>query len=113
MPQRSNPPTEATGQSLNNHFTAIPREVDAPSEENAEFLEPASEESARELGYTDENGKAVAIARADKKGHPTDAYTDIGEGRSSVVKPSDTLDKPLRLLANGLIHPWKIAAAKT
>lgn len=43
-------------------------------------------QDAIESGYTDEAGQAVDKAKKDKKGSPTGAWTDIGAGRSSVVK---------------------------
>jgi hypothetical protein len=41
---------------------------------------------AKALGYVGADGKAVSMAKPDVKGSPTGAYTDIGAGRSSVVK---------------------------
>lgn len=52
----------------------------------ASDLTEANERDARISGYTDENGKAVDRAKPDVKGSPTGAFTDIGAGRSSVVK---------------------------
>ncbi|MES3036480.1 MAG: hypothetical protein V4736_01115 [Bdellovibrionota bacterium] len=42
-------------------------------------------QDAKESGYTDEEGKAVDMAKQDVKGSPTGAYTDIGAGRSSAI----------------------------
>lgn len=42
---------------------------------------------AKESGYVGKNGKAVSMAKPDVVGSPTGAFTDIGAGRSSVVKP--------------------------
>ena len=42
---------------------------------------------AKVSGYVGKNGKAVSMARQDVEGSPTGAFTDIGAGRSSVVKP--------------------------
>lgn len=41
---------------------------------------------AKASGYTDEEGKAVSKSKENVKGSPTGAYTDIGAGRSSVVR---------------------------
>jgi hypothetical protein len=56
----------------------------------------ANLKDAKTSGYTDENGKAVSKAKSDKEGSPTGAFTDIGEGRSSVVKrhSKDITDEP-------------------
>ena len=43
-------------------------------------------EDAKASGYTDENGNAISKAVHDVEGSPTGAFTDIGAGRSSVVK---------------------------
>ena len=55
---------------------------------DSEMMEygPMNEEDAIESGYTDESGHAVEMAKPDVKGSPTGAWTDIGAGRSSVVK---------------------------
>jgi hypothetical protein len=45
-----------------------------------------NEKDAQESGYTDQNGHAVSLAKKDKPGSPTGAYTDVGAGRSSVVQ---------------------------
>lgn len=42
---------------------------------------------ARISGYVGKNGKAVSMAKPDVQGSPTGAFTDLGAGRSSVVKP--------------------------
>jgi len=41
---------------------------------------------AKESGYIGKSGKAVSIAKPDVEGSPTGAFTDVGAGRSSVVK---------------------------
>ncbi len=57
-----------------------------------------NEKDARESGYTDENGKAVDMARENKRGSPTGAFTDIGAGRSSVVvKKSEARQPPSKM----------------
>jgi hypothetical protein len=43
-------------------------------------------EDAIVSGYIGRDGKAVSMARRDVEGSPTGAYTDIGAGRSSVVR---------------------------
>ncbi len=43
-------------------------------------------EDAQISGYTDEEGNAVSKALPDVEGSPTGALTDIGAGRSSVVR---------------------------
>jgi hypothetical protein len=51
-----------------------------------------NEKDARNSGYIDDQGHAKSMAKKDKPGHPTGAYTDVGAGRSSVVhKESDKL----------------------
>ena len=42
---------------------------------------------AKASGYVGKDGKAVSMAKPDVEGSPTGAFTDIGAGRSSVVKP--------------------------
>lgn len=74
-------------------YTAIPKSLnsaaietgDADLVENQFEFGEASEEEAREAGYIGEDGKAVDMAKPDKPGSPTGAFTDIGAGRSSVV----------------------------
>lgn len=41
---------------------------------------------AKASGYVGKNGKAVSMAKPDVVGSPTGAFTDIGAGRSSVVR---------------------------
>lgn len=53
----------------------------------------ANLEDAKISGYTDENGNAVEMAKPDVKGNPTGALTDIGAGRSSVVKSNPSTKK--------------------
>lgn len=74
-------------------YTAIPKSMNSAAvetgdidlvESQIEFGE-ANEDEAREAGYIGEDGKAVDMAKPDKEGSPTGAFTDIGAGRSSVV----------------------------
>jgi hypothetical protein len=86
--------TEKLEPTFNGNFTAKPKprpvitepllNSEGPSEE-MEYGE-MNLEDAIESGYTDEEGHAIEIAKPDKEGSPTGAYTDIGAGRSSVVK---------------------------
>ena len=69
-------------ESLNSNLTAAPH--DAP-DELIDYGD-MNERDARLSGYTDSEGHAVSMARKDVKGHPTNALTDIGAGRSSVVR---------------------------
>jgi hypothetical protein len=66
----------------NSSFTALPKE---PPGEEIEYGE-MTEREARESGYINDSGRAVEITRKDIKGSPTNAFTDIGAGRSGVVK---------------------------
>jgi hypothetical protein len=78
--------------SLNDGLTAQPKN-DASSETETAFdTENASVESARASGYTDAKGRAKDMAKPDKQGSPTGAYTDVGAGRSSAVTHK-TLEK--------------------
>ncbi|MBC7421206.1 MAG: hypothetical protein H7328_10805 [Bdellovibrio sp.] len=52
-----------------------------------------NEKDAKIPGYTDKNGHAVSNAKKDIPGHPTGALTDIGAGRSSVVRTEKEKDK--------------------
>jgi hypothetical protein len=47
-------------------------------------------EDAKESGYTDEEGNAISLAKKDRQGSPTGAFTDIGAGRSSAVRSRDS-----------------------
>jgi hypothetical protein len=86
--------TEKLEPTFNGNFTAKPKprpvraepllDNEGPSEEMV--YGEANLEDAIESGYTDEDGYAVSMATPDKEGSPTGAYTDIGAGRSSVVK---------------------------
>ncbi len=67
---------------LNASFTAIPHDA---LDEEIEYGD-MNEKDARESGYTDAEGHAIARARKDVHGSPTNAFTDIGAGRSSAVK---------------------------
>lgn len=53
----------------------------------------ANEQDAKDLGYTDETGKAVSKSKSGSGGSPTGAYTDIGVGRSSVVRRHEPDDE--------------------
>ncbi len=68
--------------------TFIPTSQQNPGPAHVEYGE-MNEVDAMESGYTDQDGKAVSMAKKDVKGTPTGAYTDVGAGRSSVVKSSD------------------------
>ncbi len=90
--------------SFNGNYTAQPR-ADIHDEHLAtdpNFVEESPEYGEMSLrdaqlsGYTDIDGKAVSRAKKDVDGHPTGAYTDIGHGRSSVVRedlPADEEDR--------------------
>jgi len=79
---------------FNGELTAKPqKKTHAPHfipEEN--FLEPDMDPGemnpydAKVSGYVGKNGKAVSKSRHDVMGSPTNAFTDIGHGRSSVVR---------------------------
>ncbi len=87
--------------SLNAGFTAIPKGATSADEASADPELVASpmefgtmnERDARESGYIGKNGRAISKSRADKRGSPTGAYTDIGAGRSSVVVHPATENK--------------------
>jgi hypothetical protein len=94
--QQSNPTNQNPNETFNSNFTAIPK--DATSEDvasvdpdvvanNIDFGE-MNLEDAKASGYTDENGNAVDMAKKThkKEEDSTGAFTDVGEGRSSVVK---------------------------
>jgi hypothetical protein len=69
-------------ESVNSGLNAIPSDSNGP---DALDPGPANTKDARESGYTDKNGRAIEKARRDVEGEPTNALTDIGEGRSGVV----------------------------
>lgn len=88
--------------SFNGNLSARPKSSHHPTNVNAsekelsgrkhEYEEMSGEMNladARRSGYTDKEGHAVDMAKKDRRGSPTGAYTDIGAGRSSVVKPSN------------------------
>jgi hypothetical protein len=81
-------------QSINDGFTAQPTPVPGVSQAASE-VETAfdygdmNEDDAKASGYTDKKGHAKSMAKPDVKGSPTGAFTDIGAGRSSVVKHSE------------------------
>lgn len=86
-PEGTNEPT------FNGKLTAKPKSNVASPEGVIDSEGPAATlnygemnlEDAIESGYTDEEGHAVSMAKPDKEGSPTGAWTDIGAGRSSVV----------------------------
>lgn len=88
MPDQKTTPI-APDESINSGFTAIPHDIEGPATTQNDF-QAMNEADAKELGYTDERGQAVEKARPDVKGEPTGAYTDIGEGHSSVVHKKST-----------------------
>lgn len=79
---------------LNGNFTAIPKDMESAGEASADAdlvatpmdFGDMNEADARESGYTDAEGRAVDMAKSDTEGSPTGALTDVGHGRSSVVK---------------------------
>jgi hypothetical protein len=77
-------------QSLNDGFTAQPttkpNTPKSPPVETAFDYGDMNEDDARASGYTDKSGHAKDMAKPDVPGSPTGAFTDIGAGRSSVVK---------------------------
>ena len=68
----------------NSHVKAV--EQNGTSESDDSIYGEMNERDAKISGYTDENGHAVSMAKHDVKGSPTGSFTDIGAGRSSVVK---------------------------
>ena len=84
-------------ESINNNYTAIPKDSSAgmnlsSEDENIQTQMDYGDmnaKDARESGYIDDKGHAVSMARHDVKGSPTGAYTDVGAGRSSVVHHHD------------------------
>lgn len=80
-------------QTFNSNYTAKPKNR-ALTQELVESEGPPEKidygtmnlEDAVESGYTDEEGHAVSMAKPDVEGSPTGAFTDIGAGRSSVVR---------------------------
>jgi len=81
------------GPGLNGELTAKPHSRVMDQMETAFESTPANEEDAK-LGYTDAHGNAVDMAKPNIEGHHTGAYTDIGAGRSSVVKTRAEMLKP-------------------
>jgi hypothetical protein len=75
---------------FNGRYTAIPKqsEVAEDADLNAGNIDygEMNEADARESGYTRADGKAAERAKPDVEGNPTGAFTDLGHGRSSVVK---------------------------
>lgn len=84
------------GPSLNGELTAKPHTRMQDQMETAFDSRPANIEDARLSGYTDPEGKAIDMARPNVEGHHTGAYTDIGAGRSSVVKTRKEFEQPVR-----------------
>jgi hypothetical protein len=85
-------PTERTDEiksnSINDGLTARPTKGPEKQTETSYDYGSPSLGAAKAAGYTDEKGEAVDKAKPDVEGNPTGAYTDIGAGRSGVVKPS-------------------------
>ena len=82
-------------QRLNGNLTAQPKDIPqvdegaADTEMGAAVAENSemNVKDAKDSGYTDEKGQAVSKAKPDVKGSPTGAFTDVGAGRSSAVRP--------------------------
>jgi hypothetical protein len=81
--------------SFNGDLDALPKKHHHPEQRNATEREIAGKKldygkmnlaDAKRSGYTDQDGNAVDMAKKDREGSPTGAYTDIGAGRSSVVR---------------------------
>lgn len=80
--------------SLNADFSAIPKkhhpEAHLPTDKELSGKKldygDMTLADAKRSGYTDRKGHAVEMTKKDRPGSPTGAYTDIGAGRSSVVK---------------------------
>lgn len=79
------------GASFNDNLSAKPK-TSLSAEENATDFSEMNVKDAKDLGYTDEKGEAVSKSKKDEKGSPTGAFTDVGEGRSSVVKQASKTD---------------------
>jgi hypothetical protein len=77
-------PVISPNDSFNADLDAQPKE-NRPVQDATDVSTEMNLEDAKESGYTDENGKAVSMAKKDVIGSPTGAYTDIGIGRSSAV----------------------------
>lgn len=77
----------------NGGITAQPKGDGRSEVETAFDTDSASVTSARKAGYINGEGEAVEMAKSDVEGSPTGAYTDIGSGRSSVVKSHKTIEK--------------------
>ena len=71
--------------------TFIPSAKQNPGPTQMDYPE-MNEQDAKISGYTDRKGQAVDMAKKNVKGSPTGAYTDIGAGRSSVVKDHKTVE---------------------
>lgn len=86
---------------FNGNLTAKPKNMSMTGQApvNEEDISEAMDygemnlEDAKDSGYTDQNEKAVSLAKRDVEGSPTGAYTDIGAGRSSVVHHHSEVDK--------------------
>ena len=81
---------------LNGDLTAKPHNRVQDQMETMFDAGPANLEDAKLSGYTDAHGNAVDMARPNIEGHHTGAYTDIGAGRSSVVKTRKEMQHPIR-----------------
>jgi hypothetical protein len=79
---------------IETEITARPHDVEAEqTEKNGEDLvsDPLDYgnmnlKDAEISGYTDEKGRAVSKSKPEVEDSPTGALTDLGAGRSSVVK---------------------------
>jgi len=88
-------------QRLNGNLTAQPKDIPqvdegaADTEMGAAVAENSEmkAQDAKESGYTDDKGQAISKAKPDVKGRPTGAFTDVGAGRSSAVRPHDSSEK--------------------
>lgn len=85
--------SRSNDETFNEHLTAIPKKITQVDPTAADEDLIATEVDFGEMnaadakvsGYTDADGHAVSLAKKDKAGSPTGAYTDIGAGRSSAV----------------------------
>lgn len=84
-------------ESFNSNLSARPQGLSShkhppdfdPSEKNIDYGE-MNLRAAKISGYTDRKGHAVSMSKKDTPGLPTGALTDIGAGRSSVVKKNQS-----------------------
>lgn len=87
MDPKTNRTDGTQNDSMNDGFTAKPMTGSADQLETAFEYGEMNEKDAKESGYTDKEGHAKSMAKKDVEGSPTGAYTDVGHGRSGVVKP--------------------------